>query len=172
MINRHFVLILTALVVLLAACSSSAPQPAATAAPPAAPVQATTAEPAATAAAPAEANPADMATVYIYRDKAMMGMALRPTVMLDGKDLVNIGRGKLYTGHFAPGKYLFQMDDKKSGAELDVKAGETYYFRVEIVPGFWKGGGRMTLMDAKQGAYEITQLQPVPVTEIEDKSHQ
>ena len=172
MVHRHLVLILAALV-LLAACSSSAPQPAAPAAATtaaAAPAPAT--PPSATAAASTPADVSGMATVYVYRPKAFMGMALRPTVMVDGKDLVNVGNGRVYTGHFAPGKYLFQMDDKKSGAELDVKADEKYFFRVEIVPGFWKGGGRMTLMDAKQGDYEITQLQPAPAAEIVDKSHQ
>jgi len=172
MFHRRLVLILAALV-LLAACSSSSPQPAAPAtAPSAAAAPEATAAPAETAAASAPAEPSDMASVYVYRPKAFMGMALRPTVMVDGKDLVNIGNGRVYTGHFTPGKYLFQMDDKKSGAELEVKAGDKYFFRVEIVPGFWKGGGRMTLMDTKQGEYEITQLQPVPATEIEDKSHQ
>ena len=166
MARPHLTLILIVLV-LLAACSSSSPQPAT---PAAAPSAAET--PVATAATSAPADTSAMATVYIYRPKEFMGMALRPTVMVDGKDLVNIGNGRLYTGHFTPGKYLFQMDDKKSGAEIDVKPGDKYFFRVEIVPGFWKGGGRMTLMDAKQGSYEITQLQPVPPTEIEDKSHQ
>lgn len=172
MAPRHLVLILTTLV-LLAACSSSAPQPAAPAATPSAAIAPSPAAPA--AETPTASTPVDrsgMAAVYVYRPKAFMGMALRPTVMVDGKDLVHIGNGRVYTGYFAPGKYLFQMDDKKSGAELEVKAGDKYFFRVEIVPGFWKGGGRMTLMDGKQGEYEITQLQPVPVTEIADKSHQ
>jgi hypothetical protein len=164
-VHRHLVLFLIVLV-LLAACSSSTPQPAA---PPAAP---SAAPPVAPVAPSAPADTSGMATVYVYRPKAFFGMALRPTVMVDGKDLVNIGNGRVYAGHFTPGKYLIQMDDKKSGAEIDVKPGDKYFFRVEIVPGFWKGGGRMTLMDAKQGEYEITQLQPVPATEIEDKSHQ
>lgn len=158
-------LALIVLVLTVAACSSSTP-PASTPAPSVAP----------TAAAPAVVPPAatadhsGKATVYVYRPKAFMGMALRPTVMVDGKDLVNIGNGRVYAGYFAPGKYLFQMDDKKSGAELDLKPGDVYYFRVEIVPGFWKGGGRMTLMDVKQGSVEIQGLTPVEAKEIEDKS--
>jgi hypothetical protein len=152
--------------ILLVACGSSSPQPVAPATTPAA---ATTPAPQAETAPPPDLS--GMATVYVYRDKAFMGMALRPTVMVDGKDLVNIGNGRVYTGHFKPGKYLFQMDDKKSGADLELKAGDIVYFRVEIVPGFWKGGGRMMLMDAKQGEYEIKQLQPVPAAEIPDKSH-
>jgi Protein of unknown function (DUF2846) len=150
----------------LAACSSSTPPaPAPTPAPAAVSAPAPAPAPAAVTA-----DHSGKATIYIYRPKAFMGTALRPTVMVDGKDLVNIGNGRVYAGYFMPGKYLFQMDDKKSGAELDLKPGDTYYFRVEIVPGFWKGGGRMTLMDAKQGSVEIQGLTPVEAKEIEDKT--
>ena len=157
-----------ALVLALAACSSSN-QPATPSVAPTAVTQASV-PPAATTAVPATADHSGKATIYIYRPKAFMGMALRPTVMVDGKDLVNIGNGRVYAGYFTPGKYLFQMDDKKSGAELDLKPGDVYYFRVEIVPGFWKGGGRMTLMDVKQGSVEIKGLTPVEDKEIPDKS--
>jgi hypothetical protein len=64
------------------------------------------------------------------------------------------------------------MDDKKSGAGLDLVAGETYFFKVEIVPGFWKGGGKMTLMAKEQGNYEITQLSPIEPHEVLDKRFQ
>jgi hypothetical protein len=124
--------------------------------------------PVATPPSPA-AESQDVATVIIYRPKSFIGMALRPTVMLDGKDLANITNGRYYKGRFAPGRYLFQMDDKKSGAGLDLVAGETYYFKVEIVPGFWKGGGKMTLMAKEQGDYEITQLAPIDAHEVLNK---
>lgn len=162
---------LIVLILVLAACSSSTPPPSGPSVAPTAAAP-TALPPAATTPAPATASAdhSGKAIIYIYRPKAFMGMALRPTVMVDGKDLVNIGNGRLYTGYFAPGKYLFQMDDKKSGAELDLKPGDAYYFRVEIVPGFWKGGGRMTLMDVKQGSVEIKGLTPVDDKEVEDKS--
>jgi Protein of unknown function (DUF2846) len=154
-----------ALVFAIVACSSSTPPPS-TPTPSVAP----TAAAAASVPAAATADHSGKATIYIYRPKAFMGMALRPTVLVDGKDLVNIGNGRVYAGYFMPGKYLFQMDDKKSGAELELKQGDVYYFRVEIVPGFWKGGGRMTLMDVKQGSVEVKGLTPVDDKEVEDKS--
>src|SRR6266496_372221 len=95
---------LIVLILVLAACSSSTPPPSGpsvaptAAAPTAMPPAATTPAPTAAAAAPG-----DKATIYIYRQKAFMGMALRPTVMVDGKDLVNMGNGRLYVGYFTPG---------------------------------------------------------------------
>ncbi len=157
-LTRAFALLL--LIVMMAACSSApAPATAPTAAAPAAP-----AAPAASIAAAADDSNA--AKVYIYRPKEFVGFALHPTVMLDGKDLINVSNGTSWVGNFKPGHYLFQMDDKKSGAALDLKPGDVYYFRVEIVPGFWKGGGRMTMMAKEQGSQEVLNLAPLPMSEV------
>jgi len=43
------------------------------------------------------------------------------------------------------------MDDGTSGAEIDLRPGQSYYLKVEIVPGFWKGGGKMTYVAPEQG---------------------
>lgn len=131
----------------------------------------------ATTSGVAPANPAvvqkmaavskSMATVIIYRESNFAGGALRPTVMLDGKDFVNVGNGRVFVGAFRPGHYVFQMDDKKSGTELNLKPGQTVFMKVEIVPGFWKGGGRMTQVASEQGGFEAKRLQLMPESEIE-----
>jgi hypothetical protein len=144
---------LTAGLTMLAACAS-APPPAHP--PPAAGVEAL--------------RPSDIATVYIYRTRAFLGMALRPTVMLDGKDLVNVGNGRVFVAGFQPSKHLFKMDDGNSGAELDLQAGQAYYLKIEIVPGFWKGGGKLSHVTPEQGGVEIQGLRPVEQKEIEDPS--
>lgn len=108
----------------------------------------------------------NMATVYIYRPKSIVGMALQPTVMLDGEDLLDARNGTVWTGKFKPGRYNFQMDDKKSGAELDLKAGEAYYMRVDIVAGVFKGGGRMTQVTGDQGTKDAAKLNPLPAAEV------
>jgi len=113
-------------------------------------------------------SPEEIATVYIYRPKAFMGFALHPTVMLDGKDLINIGNGRLFVGQFPAGKRLFKMDDGKSGAELDLQPGQSYYLKVEIVPGFWKGGGKMSHVTPEQGGVEVQDLEAIEQNEIED----
>lgn len=60
------------------------------------------------------------------------------------------------------------MDDKKSGTAVDLKPGEEVYLKVEIVPGFWKGGGKMTRVAPQQGNYESTRLDLIEPKEIED----
>ena len=108
------------------------------------------------------------ATMVIYRPRVALGAALRPTVVLDGKDLVNIGNGKVFVAPLSPGHYTFEMDDKKSGTAVDLKSGEAVYLKIEIVPGFWKGGGKMTQVAPQQGNYEATRLDLIELKEIED----
>ncbi len=113
-------------------------------------------------------NPHTMATVVIYRESNLYGSALRPTVTLDGNDLVNVGNGRVFVGAIAPGHYVFEMDDKKSGTEVDLKPGQAIYMKVELVPGFWKGGGRLLQVAPEQGAFESKRLDLVPSGEIEN----
>ncbi|WP_175414813.1 DUF2846 domain-containing protein [Nibricoccus aquaticus] len=115
-----------------------------------------------------DAVPRDQkALLVIYRESNFVGGALRPTVMIDGKDLVNIGNGRVFIAALNPGKYAIEMDDKKSGAELDLKAGDSAFFKTEIVPGMWKGGGRLLKVLPEQGLFEAKKLNLVPVDEIE-----
>jgi hypothetical protein len=108
------------------------------------------------------------ATMVVYRPREYMGAALRPTVVLDGKDLVNISNGKVFVAPLSPGHHTFEMDDKKSGTTVDLKPGEDVYLKIEIVPGFWKGGGKMTQVAPQQGNYEATRLDLIELKEIED----
>ncbi len=118
-----------------------------------------------------EVNRATMATVIIYRESNFYGSGLRPTVTLNGKDFVNIGNGRVFVGAFLPGHYVFEMDDKKSGTEVDLVPGKSVYMKVELVPGFWKGGGRLLQMAPEQGAFEAARLEPLSPNEIEISSY-
>jgi hypothetical protein len=112
-----------------------------------------------------------MATMVIYRPREYLGAVLRPTVVLDGKDLVNVGNGKAFVAGLMPGHHTFEMDDKKSGTTVDLKPGQDVYLKIEIVPGFWKGGGKMTQVTSSQGNYESTRLDPIELKEIENAAY-
>lgn len=110
---------------------------------------------------------AQKATVVVYRPAEFQGSALRPTVVMNGRDMVNIGNGRVFIGAVPPGHYAFEMDDKRSGTELDLKSGSELFMKVEIVPGFWKGGGKLTQVAPEQGTYEASRLQLIEPKEIE-----
>jgi hypothetical protein len=111
------------------------------------------------------------AIMVVYRPREYMGGGLRPTVVLDGKDLVNVGNGKVFVAALSPGHHTFEMDDKKSGTTVDLKPGQDVYLKIEIVPGFWKGGGKMTQVTSSQGNYESTRLDLIELKEIENASY-
>lgn len=117
-------------------------------------------------------DPRQMATVVIYRESNFYGSALRPTVMLDGQDFVNIGNGRVFVGAIPRGHYVFEMDDRKSGTEVELKPGQAVYMKVELVPGFWKGGGRLLQVAPEQGAFEAKRLELLPAQEIENPAFQ
>lgn len=109
------------------------------------------------------ASPADSAhpsspskaTVYIYRYKQFVGSALAPSVYCDGSELARMENGRYFAVKLDPGKHTFTSNDKQSGVDLEVKAGEEYFMRVEIAAGFAKGHGRLILMSPEQGSYEL-----------------
>jgi hypothetical protein len=43
-------------------------------------------------------NQRQMATVVIYRESNFYGGGLRPTIVLNGQDFVNIGNGRVFVG--------------------------------------------------------------------------
>jgi hypothetical protein len=50
------------------------------------------------------------------------------------------------------------MTDQKKAYALDMGPGQTYYFRVGIEAGMWKGHGKLTLDDRERAIEEILKL--------------
>src|SRR5260370_16611728 len=95
------------------------------------------------------------ATVYVYRYKQFVGGALAPSVYCDETELARMENGRYFTVKLDPGKHNFRSNDKQSGMELDVKAGQEYFLRVEIATGFMKGNVRLVFMHPEQVGYEL-----------------
>jgi hypothetical protein len=119
-------------------------------------------EPAADSQKTTDAKPSK-ATVYIYRYKQFAGSALAPSVYCDETELARAENGRYFAVKLDPGKHNFRSNDKQSGTELDVKAGQEYFLRVEIATGFAKGHGRLVLMPAEQGGYELKSSKVKPL---------
>ena len=99
------------------------------------------------------------ATVYIYRPKKMVGSALEPSVFVDEIELARMDNGRYFAIKVKPGKHIIRMTDDKKGYALDMGPGQTYYFRVGVEAGMWKGHGKITLDDADRAIKEIKKLQ-------------
>jgi uncharacterized protein DUF2846 len=110
------------------------------------------------------------ATVYVYRYKQFAGSALTPSVYCDEIQLAKMENGRYFTVRVDPGKHVFNSNDKQSGIELDAKAGQQYFIRLEIAAGVMKGHGRLILTAAEQGAYEMqsAKLKPLDANKVVD----
>ena len=110
------------------------------------------------------------ATVYVYRYKQFVGSALAPSVYCDETELARMENGRYFMVKLDPGKHNFRSNDKQSGMELDVKAGQEYFLRVEIAAGVMKGHGRLILMAPEQGSYELksSKLKPLDSNKVVD----
>jgi hypothetical protein len=103
------------------------------------------------------------ATVFVYRYKQFVGSALAPSVYCDEAELARMENGRYFTVKLDPGKHSFRSNDKQSGMELDVKPGQQYFLRVELVAGAMKGHGRLVLTAPEQGTYELSSAKLKPL---------
>ena len=112
------------------------------------------------------------ATVYVYRYKQFVGSALAPSVYCDEVQLARMENGRYFTVSLDPGKHVFHSNDKQSGIELELKPGQEYFVRVELVAGAMKGHGRLVLVAPEQGKYELSssKLKPLDANKVEDKA--
>lgn len=128
-------------------------------------------EPAATAPQAPEAKQAK-ATVYVYRYKQFVGSALAPSVFCDEVQLARMENGRYFAVKIDPGKHTLRSNDEQSGLELDAKAGQEYFVRVELVAGVMKGHGRLILVSPEQGSYELQskKLKPLDADKVVDRN--
>lgn len=117
-------------------------------------------------------NTSGQSTVYVYRYKQFEGSALSPSVFCDDGQLARMENGRFFVVHIAPGRHSFRSNDAQSGIELDAKAGEKYFIRVEIVTGMMKGHGRLVLTPSEQGSYELKSkhLKALDADKVTDKT--
>lgn len=98
------------------------------------------------------------ATVFIYRPNKWTGRALEPSVFVDETELARMDNGRYFAIKLKPGKHIIRMTDDKKGYAFDMGPGQTYYFRIGIEAGMWKGHGKITLDDGERAIKEIKKL--------------
>jgi hypothetical protein len=125
--------------------------------------------PASRAIATQEAKSSDShSLVYVYRYKQVYGMAIRPSFYCDDKEIARLQNGRYMALDLKPGKHEFRSNDKQSVIDLDMKADQNYYIRLDLAPGVMKAHGRLTLMLPEQGASEFKLLKPVERKMVKD----
>jgi hypothetical protein len=121
--------------------------------------------------APHAVNPgADAkAVVYVYRNRNTSGPPPNsPSVFCDEHELARMQNGRYFSVRLDAGKHSFRSTDGQSVADLDVKAGQSYYIRGEVVPVRLKPRGRVTLMSPEEGASQARTLKPLDSGMVKD----
>lgn len=113
------------------------------------------------ALAPAQTTlPESGGTVYIYRYKQFIGMAIKPSVYCDDVEAARMQNGRYFALRLPPGEHQLRSNDTQSGIALQIKSGEVYFIRVELATGMLKGHGRLVLTSPEQGRVEVLRLEP------------
>jgi hypothetical protein len=108
--------------------------------------------------------------VYVYRYKQAYGMAIRPSIYCDDKEVARLQNGRYLALGLTPGKHQFRSNDKQSVIDIDLKADQSYYIRLDLATGVLKAHGRLTLMLPEQGASEFKLLKPVDRAMVTDRT--
>ncbi len=103
------------------------------------------------------------ATICFYRPHRFEGSALKPPLFVDDIDVAHLHNGDAVEVTVLAGSHRVYSNDKSTGIDLDAKGGQTYFIRVDIKTGAWKGHGAMTLIDPQEGKYEFSK-QKISVT--------
>ena len=81
----------------------------------------------------------------MYRPSSIMGMGIACPIRYEGKELVELARGKYAEWPVGPGHYV--LTNKTSSVEVAVNPGETRYVRCIIKPGFMTGRADLQIAD-------------------------
>jgi hypothetical protein len=69
--------------------------------------------------------------ITVYRPHAKVaGIALKPSIYVDGKQVTRICNGCYFTTEVQPGKHFVNIGRSETGQFVDIKAESTTYFRV------------------------------------------
>ena len=102
-------------------------------------------------------KPGAAVTICVYRPRRYVGSALKPSVFIDQIEITRLHNGESVQVTVPSGQHRVNSNDKSTGIDLEAKAGQTYYLRVDIQAGAWKGHGAITLIDPQEGKYEFSQ---------------
>ncbi len=109
------------------------------------------------------------ATVYFFRYTEWHGNMLEPSVYCDGVQLARLDNGRYFAIELEPGKHACHSNHKESRVELDLKAGEIYYVRMEMEMGMWKTKGRLVPIGQTRAAMELRSVSPLSSEKVKDK---
>lgn len=101
-------------------------------------------------------------TIVFFREAHFTGSALKPSIYVDGKEVDRLANGRWFSVHAEPGKHQLQSSAKNEPATVvEIVPGQTTYVQMVILPGNWRGGGRLLQVDPGDAQKVIAKLKPL-----------
>jgi len=118
----------------------------------------------------ASTDDSSKAVVYVYRLQGGSGPPPnKPSVYCDEHELARLESGHYFSIRLDVGKHSCRSTDGQTVVRLDVKAGQTYYIRGEVVPVHGPKGA-LYQVSSEQGASELRGLKPLSSGMVKDSS--
>jgi len=108
-------------------------------------------------------------TICFYRPHRFEGSALKPSIYIDNSEIARLKNGESVNVTVPAGQHRVYSNDKATGIDLDAQPGQTYYVRMDIQTGVWKGHGGITLVDPQEGKYESAQTKLETSSDLSNK---
>ena len=105
-----------------------------------------------------ETSGSQEATVFIYRPGKYGGRVLEPSVFVNQTEVARMDNGRYFALRLKPGKYTIRLTDDEKGYTIDVSQSETYFFRIGVDWGMFKGHGTIAPEDRDRAVEEIKNL--------------
>ena len=105
-----------------------------------------------------ETSGSQEATVFIYRPGKYAGKILEPSVFVDQTELARMDNGRYFAVRLKPGKHTIRLTDDEKGYTIDVSPGQSYFFRIELEWGMFKGHGKIMPDTRERAVKEIKNL--------------
>jgi len=105
---------------------------------------------------------------YFYRENGLMGMAIQPTVMINGQSAGGRAKpGDYFYVDMPAGSYEISTEtEKKEAITATITAGQSMYIRFDVSMGFMVGHVNPSIIDPQQAVTEIKECDfhaPKPV---------
>jgi hypothetical protein len=94
-----------------------------------------------------------------------------PPVYCDEQLLAKLDGGRYFIVKLDPGTHSFRSKSKKDGGvEIELKAGQEYYLRMETRTGVQVNAPRISVVPNEEGRYDVKQMKYVNDVDIKDRS--
>ena len=104
----------------------------------------------------------DKGLVVFYRSKSMKGAAIHMLIKSSDGAAGNLTSGSMFYHYYEPGQRTFDVSTPSvAGSDLitlDIKAGETYFVRGEIMMGWPRGRPRLSRVQESKALQDIGKL--------------